>query len=359
MLFADGSLSRGSPAGLTRRTFLRSTALVGGGLLLGYAPSAEDATLVGAAGVDPARGEVPLTAWVRVTPDNLVTLVVSQAEIGQGISTTLPAILADELGADWATVRLETAPFAPAYRNPTKNWMFTGNSESIQAFSDLMRQMGAAAREMLVNAAAARWGVPSDSCRAEKSQVIHVSSGRHSTFGEVAAEASRLPVPSNPRLKSPEELTLVGKPLPRIDIPAKVDGSATFGIDMRLPGMLTAAVRTAPTLSGRLRGVDGAPALGQPGVRAVVPLDNGVAVVADTYWQARTALSRLEPDFDPGPDAGLSSRELSATYRRALEAGPWATPLNEGNLGPAPDPARRSSPLSTRTPSLLTRPWSR
>jgi len=352
MLFADAYRAPVSPEGLTRRTFLRSTALVGGGLLLGYAPSAEDATLAGAAGASPAPGEFPLTAWVRVTPDNLVTLVVSQAEIGQGISTTLPAILADELGADWETVRLETAPFAPAYRNPTKNWMFTGNSESIQAFSDLMRQMGAAVREMLVHAAAARWGVPAESCRAERSQVFHSSSGRRATFGEVAAEASRLPVPSSPRLKSPDELTLVGKALPRIDIPEKVDGSAKFGIDMRLPGMLIAAVRTAPTLAGRLRGVDRAPALGQPGVRAVVPLDNGVAVVADTYWQARMALSRLEPDFDPGPDAGLSSRELSATYRRALEAGPWATPLNEGNLDPTPDPAARTVSAEYENPFL-------
>ncbi len=290
----------------SRRTFLKYTALVGGGLLLGYGSAADTASLAGAAGVAPEAGESPLTPWVRITADNRVTVIVSQAEIGQGISTTLPAILADELGADWEALRLETAPFAPAYRNPQKSWMFTGNSESTQAFSDLMRHIGAAAREMLVQAAASRWGVPVESCQAEKSRIRHVASGRQVSFGEVAADAARVPVPANPRLKSPRELTLVGRAVPRVDIPEKVDGSARFGIDVKVPGMLVAAVRTAPTLGGRLRGVDPAPAASAPGVRAVVPLEDGVAVVADTYWQARVGLSRLRPEFDPGPNADLS-----------------------------------------------------
>src|SRR5712692_7402574 len=143
----------------SRRTFLKCTALVGGGLLLGYGSAADTASLAGAAGVAPEAGESPLTPWVRITADNRVTLIVSQAEIGQGISTSLPAILADELGADWEAVHLQTAPYATAYRNPLRNWMFTGNSESTQSFYSLMRQMGAAAREMLTQVAASRWGV--------------------------------------------------------------------------------------------------------------------------------------------------------------------------------------------------------
>src|SRR5262249_51582559 len=214
-----------------------------------------------------------------------VTILVSETEIGQGISTTLPAILADELGADWELVRLQTAPYAVAYRNPARQWMFTGNSESIQAFYDLMRQMGAAAREMLTGAAASRWRVSSDSCRTEKGFVIHGASGKRVSFGEVASEAAKLQVPASPRLKASSELTLVGKPIPRIDVPEKVDGSARFGIDMQLPGMLAAAIRTAPTLQGKLRKADAAAVERMPGVRAVVPLENGVAVVADTYWQ--------------------------------------------------------------------------
>src|SRR5262245_13976702 len=196
--------------GMSRRAFLWSTAIAGGGFLLGSALPTEAASLVGAAGVSPGAGEFPVTPWVRVTPDNAVTIIVSQAEIGQGISTTLPAVLADELRADWQAVKLETAPFAAAYRNPLRQWMFTGNSESVQSFYDLMRQMGAAAREMLIQAAASRWGVTHEACRAEKGAIVHAASGRRLTFGEVAEAAARLPVPASPRLLPDAELQLVG-----------------------------------------------------------------------------------------------------------------------------------------------------
>jgi isoquinoline 1-oxidoreductase beta subunit len=318
--------------GISRRVFLWSAAVAGGGVLLGSALPLRGASLIGAAGVSPQPGESPVTPWVRVTPDNSVTIIVSQTEIGQGISTTLPAILADELGADWETVRLETAPYATAYRNPVRQWMFTGNSESVQAFHDLMRQMGASAREMLTNAAATRWSVSPDSCRTEKGFVIHGASGKRVSFGEVASEAAKLPVPASPRLKASSELTLVGRPIARVDVPAKVDGSARFGIDMQLPGMLVAAVRTAPTLGGKLRKADSAAVERMAGVRAVVSLENGAAVVADTYWQARTALKKLPLEFAPGPDAELSSARILADYRQALENGPWATPVTEGDV---------------------------
>ena len=330
-------LSAATPAAAgatSRRTFLWSTALATGGLVLRYVLPTEAATLAGAAGVAPHAGELPVTPWVRITSDNVVTIVVSQAELGQGISTTLPAILADELGADWETVRLETAPFAPAYRNPQRNWMFTGNSESVQSFYDLMRQMGAAAREMLVQAAATRWGVPSTSCRADRGAIVHGASGRRLTFGEVAAEAARLPVPASPRLKPEAELRLIGKPLARVDIPSKTDGSAQFGIDIQLPGMLLAAVRTAPDLLGKLRRVDPAAASGMPGVRAVVPLDKGVAVVAETWWQARSALSKLRVEFEPAPESSLSSERIRDEHRRILDAGPWVTPVAAGEVEP-------------------------
>jgi isoquinoline 1-oxidoreductase beta subunit len=268
---------------------------------------------------------------VRITADNVVTIIVSQAEIGQGISTTLPAILADELGAAWEAVRLETAPFAVAYRNPARDWMFTGNSESVQAFHDHMRKMGAAAREMLTQAAAARWSVSADTCTTATGSVMHESSRRRATFGELAKEASKLPVPANPRLRPASELKLIGRALPRVDVAEKSDGSARFGIDMQVPGMLVAAVRTAPTLGGRLRRVDETSVAAMPGVRAVVPLENGAAVVADTYWQARTALKKLALEFEPGPGLDLSSAGLHEQYRQALENGPWATPVNEGD----------------------------
>jgi isoquinoline 1-oxidoreductase beta subunit len=338
--------------GLSRRLFLQSAALAGGGFLLGYALPSPAAELVGAAGVAPHANEFALSPWVRITPDNLVTIVVSQTEIGQGISTTLPAILADELGADWDAVRLETAPFAPAYRNPERKWMFTGNSESVQAFHDLMRMMGAAAREMLVNAAASRWNVPSTTCRTAKGFVLHEPSGRRASFGELAADAAKLPPPANPTRKPDSELTLIGRALPRVDVAAKSDGSARFGIDVSVPGMLAAAVRTAPTLGGRLKSVD-REAIGHlPGVRAVVPLENGVAVVADTYWQARSALARLPIEFTAGPNADLSTAEIRKQYRNSLEDGPWATPVNAGQVDAALQASSRTVTADYESPFL-------
>src|SRR5262249_45427097 len=160
---------------------------------------------------------------------------------------------------------------------------------------------------------------------------LHDAWGKRWSFGGVAADAAKLPVPAKPRLKSSGEPALIGKPIARIDIPAKVDGTARFGIDMQLPGMLAAAVRTAPTLAGKLRFVNREAVEKMAGVRAVVPLENGAAVVADTYWQARTALRKLPLEFDPGPNSDLSSRGLLAQYRQALENGPWVTPVNIGD----------------------------
>src|SRR4029453_641197 len=202
----------------SRRVFLKATAVAGGGLLLGVSWPAAAAKLAGGAKASPGADQIALTAWVRVTRDNRVTLIVSQAEIGQGISTTLPAILADELGADWDSVALETAPYDPAYGNPKYKWMFTGNSESIQAFYDHMRQMGAGARTMLIQAAAARWGVPVAECRAESSAIVHVS-GKRLSFGDVAEEAARLPVPDKPTLRPVSERKIDGKGLPPGDRP--------------------------------------------------------------------------------------------------------------------------------------------
>lgn len=302
--------------------------------MLGFTCPVWAARLTGRANPTPDPSESAVTAWVRVTPDNQVTLIVSQAEIGQGISTTLPAILADELGADWSQVRLETAPFsstATSYRNPKLKWMFTGNSESIESFYDLMRTTGAAAREMLSKAAATRWNVSPGTCRTEHSLIIHQTSGRKLTFGEVAADAAKLEVPEKPWLRAQSELKLVGRALPKVDIPSKVDGSAIFGIDFSVPGMLLAAIRTSPTIGGTIKSFDEAAIKREPGVRAVVRLQNGIAVVADTWWQARTGLLAGKLEFDPGPNAGLDSAKLRDAYLKALNDGPWTTPVNEGD----------------------------
>ncbi len=316
---------------ITRRTFLKAAAVAGGGLIVGASWQAAAARLAGAGKLAPGSGQFGITAWVRIAPDNLVTLIVSQAEIGQGISTTLPAILADELGADWEKVALETAPASSVYGNPrVNNWMFTGNSESIQSFYDHMRKIGAGARTMLLDAAAKRWNASASECEATGSFVVHAS-GRRLSFGELAEEASRLEVPQNPVLK-PRKLSKVdGVALQRIDIPSKVDGTAIFGIDFSVPGMLHAAVRTAPNLGGAILPFNAAKAMEMPGVVAVVPVEGGVAVVADTYWRAKSALLSMDLQFAPGPNASLSSASVRAAMRGALENGPFVTPVNHGN----------------------------
>lgn len=336
------ALSVTAPSNPARRGFLRTVASGAGALTLGLSLPGWAATLAGDASVAASTGEAEVTAWVRITADNTVTLIVSQAEIGQGISTTLPALLADELGADWAAVKLETAPFAPAYRNPNLNWMFTGNSESTQSFYALMRHTGAAAREMLVSVAARRWQVPAAECAVAQSRVTHTPSGRTFSFGELAAEAATLPVPPQPTLKPKAALQLVGRALARVDVPSKVNGSAVFGIDVQRPGMLIATVRIAPGFGGTLQSVDDAALLAEPGVVAVVPLPNGVGVVARTFYHAQQALRAHPPVFDAGPNATLASAGLMHAYREHLEHGPFAPAVREGDAAAVLAHAQRS-----------------
>src|SRR4051794_2957925 len=228
---------------------------------------------------------IALNAWVRISADDRVTLLLSQAEIGQGISTTLPAILADELGADWSKVAIENSPVAPDYQNPRIHWMFTGNSESIQSFAPHLRRMGAAAREMLIAAAAKQWNANPADCSARDGAVTHGPSGRRLTFGALAGQAALLPVPANPRFRPVAE-TRIGSSIARRDIPAKVDGSAVFGIDFKVDRMVHAAVRQAPQFGGSVARFDPAQVAAMPGVIGVYPIPNGVAVVAEHFWQA-------------------------------------------------------------------------
>ncbi|HSR98771.1 MAG TPA: molybdopterin cofactor-binding domain-containing protein [Kofleriaceae bacterium] len=295
----------------TRRSLLKAGALAGGGLVL-------RARMPRALASGPAA-PAALNAWLRISADDQVTIVVSQAEMGQGISTTLPAVLAEELGADWSRIKLETSPAAPAYRNPRIHWQFTGNSESTSSFFELMRTMGASAREMLTAAGAARWGVPAGECRADNGRIVHAASGRTLRFGDVAAAAAQLPTPDKPALRPRAEWRLLGKSLPRVDNPAKIDGSAVFGLDFVVPGMVYAAVKQCPVFGGTLRTVDGAAVRGRPGVIATVPLQDGVAVIAKSYWQARRALDALPAQFDDGPNAQASSDTIlqSSRARRA------------------------------------------
>jgi isoquinoline 1-oxidoreductase beta subunit len=266
---------------------------------------------------------------VRVAGDGSVTLIASQSEMGQGISTTLAAALADELYLPWGSVAVEFAPFDPAYRDPVYQWMFTGNSQGTSSFYELMRKMGAATREMLRAAAAARLGVGAPTLVLEQGRIRHPPSGRALGFGEVAADAAKLPVPAGAQPRS--DPTFAGRALPRWDIPGKVDGSAVFGIDVQRPGMLLATVRCAPRFGAILEYYDAAQIRRQPGVVAVVPVPRGLAVVARTYWQAHQALSAADLRWSEAGSSLTTGEGLPASYRAALESGSFYSRKHVGD----------------------------
>lgn len=305
---------------ISRRGFMGAVA---GTLLLSTGVSAQD-----------RRGApVSFGVWLSITPDDGVIVQLSQSEIGQGISTTLPVALADELGADWAKVTTEWSPWNPAYRHPQYGWMFTGNSESSSTFYPVMRTMGAAAREMLTEAAAVRLNASPASLEVAKGVIRDPKTGRSVRFGEVAADAAKLPVPKAPKLKPDSELAMIGKPQPRRDIPPKVDGSAVFGIDVVVPGMAIAAIRRAPSPGGALTGYDKAGILARKGVVGVVEIPSGLAVVADRYWTAKRALDEGKLTFGPGPLAGYSTEGQRADHAARLKGAEF---LVKKQVGDAP-----------------------
>ncbi len=271
-------------------------------------------------------------AWIHIGSDGIVTLTVDKSEMGQGSQTGLAMILAEELDADWSTVRLGPVPENPA------GWsrrMSTGGSTAIRTSWEPLRKAGAAAREMLLDAAASTWDVDRASCRAERGAVVHASSKRRLTYGKLVAKAAQLPVPKDPPLKDPKDFRLLGTRTPRLDTPAKVDGSAVFGIDVRVPGMLIASIERCPVFGGTLKSYDATKAKAVPGVRAVVALEPspwtgtagawaagcaaGVAVVANTYWQAVTGRRALEIQWDEGDAASLDSDGIRAEFVKRAE----------------------------------------
>jgi isoquinoline 1-oxidoreductase beta subunit len=331
-----------APSGVNRRQFLFTAALAGGALVLKCTTAVES---VFAAAEGDAPKLIALNAWLKIGTDDSVTIIVSQSEMGQGISTSLPAVLADELGADWSRVRFENSPTDPAYRNPRLNWQFTGNSESTTAFFDLMRQMGASAREMLIGASANKWKVDPASCHSENGKIIHAKSRRSARFGDLVEAATKLTPPTKPPLKSDKDWKLIGQSLPRVENPGKVDGSAIFGLDFTIPGLVNAAVRQCPVFGGDVTSFDRSSIAGFPGIIDVVRIPNGIAVVADTYWHAKSALDALKVTLNEGPASLVSTSTLRDDYRRAMDGNEWLLVHVEGN----PDALHRdysSAPLS-------------
>jgi isoquinoline 1-oxidoreductase subunit beta len=291
---------------LNRTGFLRLTGALGAGLSLALRMPAEAQTPV------PNEPVFAPNVWVRIAPDETVTVMLSKSEMGQGVIVGLPTILADELDAEIERVRTEFAPPDLRYVDPALGDQVTGGSTSVSSGWIPLRQAGATARAMLVAAAAKRWGVDAAACTTRQGTVYHASSDRSATYGSLAVDASNQPLPANVPLKSPDKFTLIGKPRQRPDIPLKVNGSAQYGIDVRIPGMQYAAIARSPVFGGHVKTFDARKAKAIAGVTGVVQISNGVAVIAKNTWAAFQGKNALSIVWNEGPNAKVSSESLFA-----------------------------------------------
>jgi isoquinoline 1-oxidoreductase subunit beta len=363
-------------ARIRRRHFILGALGAGGALLVGWLAAPPRQRLVGARPLAAAPGETPLNGWVKLARDGTVTVMMSQSEMGQGAHTGTAMLLAEEMDADWRSIRLEQAPFDTIYNNiaaiadrfdPDDHGMVrrgaehlarrvlrevpglsgTGGSSSIRDQWLPLRQAGAAARTMLIAAAARQWQVAPGECTTQAGVVRH-GSGRSAGYGELAAAAARERLPMDPPLKSPAQFRLIGTDLRRLDSAGKVNGTAGFAVDVRPPGLLHASLTLCPTVGGRVASVDAAPALGLKGVHKVVTLvplaggaggtgniAGGVAVIAESHWQAQRALAALRITWDHGPAANVSSAGIFAQLREALDRGAGGTHLVRGDVAAA------------------------
>ncbi len=318
-------------ASLSRRGLLRAGTAAGGGLLLSLSlPIAS-----GEAEATDADGFAP-NAFIRIGGDGQIVLTMPYVEMGQGTYTAAAMLIVEELEVELEQVRLEHAPpNEKPYGNPLLGGVqATGGSTAIRAAWRTLREAGAAARTMLVAAAATRWGVDPSSCRAQGGEVLHGPTGRRLSYGELAADAARMPVPEHVTLKRPEDFRLVGKPAKRLDAPAKVNGTAVFGIDVRPPGVRIATLAQSPVLGGRLRRVDDGATLAVKGVRQVVRLDDAVAVVADHMGAAKKGLAALVIEWDDGPHAKLTTGDIADELGKAT-LNPGAVAQNIGDVDSA------------------------
>jgi isoquinoline 1-oxidoreductase subunit beta len=328
---AAGPVQSPSANGLSRRGFLKAGAAASGGLMLSLRlPFAN-----GDAEAAEADGFAP-NAFIRIEGDGRVVLTMPYVEMGQGTYTSIPMLIAEELEVDLSQVELDHAPpNEKLYGNPLlAGVQATGNSNAIRAAWQPLRQAGAIARTMLVSAAAKRWNVDPAACLAQSGEVRHEATGRRATYGELAADAARLPVPQNVALKRPEQFKLIGTPAKRLDTPAKVNGTAVYGIDVRPPGVKIATLAQSPVFGGRVKSVDDAAAKAVKGVRQIVRLDDAVAVVADHMGAAKKGLAALSIEWEDGPHAKLNTEAIAAELEKAtLNSG--AVAQNIGDVGKA------------------------
>lgn len=342
-----------APAAPARRRFLQVGAAAGGGLLIGFSlpgfaqdakrnePPAERALGHAAAEATKEAAGLSPNAFIRIDGQGQVTFVIHKVEMGQGTFTSLPMLLAEELEVDLAKVKLEQAPpDGQRFSDPLLGGQVTGGSTSIRATWQPLREAGAAARMLLVQSAAQTWQVDALACEAKAGVVTHKPTGRTLAYGDLVERAAKLPVPTKVALKDPKDFKLIGTAVKRLDSAPKVDGSAQFGLDVRMPGMGVATVAASPVVGGKLKSVDEAKAMAVKGVRQVVKLDNAVAVVGDHLWAAKQGLAALDAQWDDGPNAAFSSASLAAEMDKVSRQ-PGAVARNDGDAAKALKASKR------------------
>jgi isoquinoline 1-oxidoreductase beta subunit len=332
---------------ISRRLFLTTGLAAGGGLALGFQlpPGVGSAE----AAADPAE----VNAWVVIRPDDTVIIRVARSEMGQGITTALPMLVAEELECDWSKVQAEfPSPEENLKRKRAWGEMSTGGSRSVRGSHEYLRKAGASAREMLIAAAAQRWNVPAAECRAAKSAITHAPSGRSIRFGEVAEAAAQLSPPADVKLKDPKDWTLLGTSQKRLDTADKITGKPIYGIDVRVPNMLYAAILQSPVFGGTLKSYDEAKIGGMKGVRRVVAMPDAVAVVADSWWQAKTALDALPVTWNEGQGGQASSTSIAEFLRAGLATPEAAVVRKDGDVDAAFARAAKSVEAEYSAPFL-------
>ena len=333
---------------MQRREFLKAGAALGGGLLISlYVPEFVPA----ARAADSAVKPVALNAFVRIGSDESVTVISNHSEMGQGIYTSLPMLLNEELEADWARVRVESSAVDAVYNHTVFGLIMTGGSTTTNSEYDRFRKMGAMARIMLITAAAQSWNVAPQTCHAEKGYVIHTPTGRRASYGSLAETASRIAPPQDIPLKDPKDFTLVGTPVHRLDTPSKTNGTAQFGLDVYIPGMLTAVVARAPVFGGKVISFNADRAKAIPGVVNVVQVPSGVAVIGKGFWPAKLGREKLEINWDDGPGAAISTVAMRENFS-ALSKTPGAVARKAGDPATALASAAKTITAEYEVPYL-------
>ncbi len=294
---------------VTRRKFLKDTAALMGGLVIGFNLPARGRAY--AAGMEAAK-IYPPDAFIHIAPDDQITLIVNKSEMGQGVYTSLPMLINEELEADWNRISVISAPVAAVYNHTHMPMQLTGGSSSVSSSWDQMRRVGAVARVLLIRAAAAQWGVPESECHVENGQVIHHD--KRLGYGSLTEAAAKLPLPDEVALKQPKDFKLIGTATKRLDTPSKTDGSAMLGLDVYLPGMLTVLIARCPVFGGKVKSFNADEAKKQRGVHGIYQVPTGIAVAADGFWTAKTARDLLQIEWDEGEGAKLSTSVMFAEY---------------------------------------------